>query len=137
MSKDLLETIRSALDMDEGEDLIIQTPQFERQDGKDPGDPPLTNSAMNSLRRADKETLAELGMQKWNDDTGLWLLPHEWHAHIPKDYPLYSILNKTTTRGDMPATPDKRFGMLSVGIVPDFERRPDVDGPTLTEVDND
>jgi hypothetical protein len=33
----------------------------------------------------------------------------------------------------MPATPDKRFGVLSVGIVPDFEKRNDRSVDTGTE----
>lgn len=113
--------IRSALDMRDGETLVIQTPQFERTDDAEPAEPPLTYKAMNSLRKASKDELSSLGLQKWSDDTGLWLLPHEWHPHIPDDYPLLSIMDRTKTRADMPANPDKRFGVLSVGIVPDFE----------------
>lgn len=119
--------------MDDDEELVVQTPQFERTDGVEPAEPPLTHEAMDALKRADKDELGDLGLQKWSDETGLWLLPHEWHPHIPEDYPLLSILNEWTARGEMPANPDKRFGVLSVGIVPDFERPVN----TATEQDGD
>ena len=125
--------IRDALGMDDDETLVVQTPQFERGDGVEPAEPPLTHGAMNRLRRAEKSELEDLGLRKWSDETGLWLLPHEWHPHIPRDYPLFSIMNNTTTRGEMPAKPDKRFGVLSVGIVPDFERTDSVVSTTDSE----
>jgi len=121
VAKEVVEKIRNTLDMGDGENLVVQTPQFDRKDGVKAGEPPLTHGAMNALRRADKSELKQLGLRKWSDETGLWLLPHEWHPHIPDDYPLLSILDETRTRGEMPANPDKRMGVLSVGIVPDFE----------------
>ena len=131
--------VRDALGMDDDEQLTIRTPQFDRTDGIEPSEPPLTHDAMDRLKQADKDELGELGLQKWSDETGLWLLPHEWHPHIPEDYPLLSILDEETTRGEMPANPDKRFGVLSVGIVPDFE---DPDPPSerssgLTRIEED
>jgi hypothetical protein len=114
--------IRGALEMDEAETLIIQTPQFEREDGVEPGEPPLTEDAMDRLKHADESELKKLGLRRWSDETGLWLLPHEWHPHLPPEYPLLSILDEWTCRDEMPATPDKRFGVLSAGIVPDFEK---------------
>ena len=121
-SEKLLNRIRDGLGMDYDEKLVVQTPKFERTDGVEPAEPPLTESAMDQIKSAEKETLTQFGLQKWSDDTGLWLLPHEWHPHIPEDYELLSIMNERKTRRDMPANPDKRFGMLSVGIVPEFEK---------------
>jgi len=102
---------------------IIQTPQFERADGVAPADPPLTTDAMDRIKRADESELKELGLRKWSDESGLWLLPHEWHPHLPPDYDLVTINDERTSRSQMSATPDKRFGVLSAGIVPDFEKR--------------
>lgn len=118
----LVQKIRSVLDIPDDEDLVVQTPQFERQDGVEPGDPPLTRDGMDAVKHASEDELKNLGLQKWSDDTGLWLLPHEWHPHIPEDYQLRSILDEEKTRADLPANPDKRHGLLSVGIVPEFER---------------
>jgi hypothetical protein len=132
-AEDVVAEIRDVLDMDEEETLVIQTPQFERNDGVEPSEPPLTEDAMDCLKHAEKEELKELGLRRWSDETGLWLLPHEWHPHIPPEYPLLSILDEWTSRGEMPATPDKRFGVLSVGIVPDFEKRNDRSVDTGTE----
>lgn len=120
-SDQLLSSIRDALGMEEGETLVVQTPQFEREDGVEPSEPPLTHEAIERLEAADKSELESLGLRKWSDETGLWLLPYEWHPHIPEDYELLDILGDPTTRSEYPAQPDKRFGVLSFGIVPDFE----------------
>jgi hypothetical protein len=122
-TEDLVAEIRGVLDIDGDETLTIQTPQFERADGVEPGELPRTPDAMDRLKHADKSALKELGLRKWSDETGLWLLPHEWHPHIPPEYPLLTILDEWTSRSEMPATPDKRFGALSAGIVPEFENR--------------
>jgi hypothetical protein len=122
-AEDLVAEIGDVLDIDGDETLTIRTPQFEREDGIDPGEPPLTEDAMDRLKHADKSDLEELGLRKWSDETGLWLLPHEWHPHLPPEYPLLNILDEWTNRREMPAKPDKRFGVLSVGIIPEFEER--------------
>jgi hypothetical protein len=122
-AEDVVAEIRDVLDMNEDETLVIQTPQFGREDGVEPGEPPLTEHAMDRLKHADESDLKELGLRKWSDETGLWLLPHEWHPHLPPEYPLLNILDEWTSRSEMPAKPDKRFGVLSAGIVPEFEKR--------------
>lgn len=121
-AKNVVDRIREELDIPEDEDLVIQTPQFERQDGVEPGEPPLTEDAMERLKEADEEELKELGLRKWSEESGLWLLPHDWHEHIPPEYPLVDINTRNTKRADLPANPDKRAGVLSVGIIPKFER---------------
>lgn len=118
----LVEELRDTLDMDEDETLVLRGPQFDRGDGVEPGQPPLTEAAMKSLERAEESELKDLGLRKWSDETGLWLLPHEWHPHIPEDWPMLNILDEETCRAEYPAEPDKRFGVLSFGIVPEFER---------------
>lgn len=132
---EIVRTIRDALGLGDDDEVEIITPQFERTDGVEPGEPPLTYSAMNELRKADVSELESLGLRRWSDETGLWLLPHEWYPHIPADYPLLSIMNRTATRGEMPTVPDKRHGVLSVGIVPDFER--DQIAEQIVRVDDD
>lgn len=118
----IVSAIRDALDMDDGETLVVQTPKFERSDGVGPSEPPLTEAAMDRLKKADRSELKALGLRRWSDVTGLWLFPHEWHPHIPEEYPLTDINGERTCRAEYPATPDKRFGVLSFGIVPEFER---------------
>ena len=119
---DVIERIRDALGIDEDETLVVRTPQFDRRDGVQPGDPPLTTEAMDKLKQADESELEDLGLRQWSDETGLWLLPHEWHPHLPPEYPLLNIFDEETCRSEMPSNPDKRYGVLSVGIVPEFER---------------
>lgn len=133
---DLVNEIRDALGMDDDETLVVRSSQHERIDGVEPDDPPLTHSALDRLKTLDGDELADLGLCKWSDESGLWLLPHEWHPHIPDDYLLTDICGKTEFRGDMPANPDKRFGVLSAGIIPDFEE-PWEKESSLERVDND
>lgn len=118
----IIEKIHSALGTNDDDKIVIKTPQFKRQDGIDPDHPPLTHEAMDELAQMEQSELEEMGLLKWSDETGVWLLPHEWHSHIPRDYPLVDIFDEETTRGEMPAEPDKRLGVLSAGIVPAFER---------------
>lgn len=103
------------------ERIEVVTPQFDREDGITPGDPPSTHEEMNQLLEATEAELKELGLRKWDDESGLWLLPHDWYRDIPDNFPLLDITGEASTRGDLPAVPDKRFGCLSIGIVPDFE----------------
>lgn len=132
----LANIIRDALGMDDDETLIVSSSQHDRIDGVEPSEPPLTNLAMDRLKTLDKDTLAGMGLRKWSDETGVWLLPHEWHPHIPDDYPLTDILGDTEFRRDMGANPDKRFGVLAAGIVPDFEDPQERDS-RIERVDND
>jgi hypothetical protein len=132
-AEDVVAEIRDILDIDEDETLVVQTPQFEREDGVEPGSPPLTADAMDRLTHADESDLQDLGLRKWSDKTGMWLLPYEWHPHLPPEYPLLNILGEWTSRSEMPATPGKRYGMLSVGIVPDFEKDDRDDGHVATD----
>jgi hypothetical protein len=124
-AEDVVAEIRDILDIDEDEILTIQTPQFERADDVEAGRPPLTADAMDRLTHADESDLQDLGLRKWSDESGLWLLPYKWHPHLPPEYPLLSILDEWTSRSEMPANPDKRFGVLAVGIAPEFEKQND------------
>lgn len=107
---------------DDGIDIVIQEPEFERVDDVEPDDPPLTPEAIDELKQAGPERLRAMGLQKYSEDSGLWLFPYEWHGHIPTNYTFQSILGEEVTRADYPDRPDKRFGALSFGIVPEFEK---------------
>ena len=60
------------------------------------------------------EQLKALGCGGW--DGGLWLFPVEWYDHIPRDFPVESILGhvKKFTPGVTPRDPG--FGMLAYGV---------------------
>lgn len=123
--QDAAEQLADALGLEPGDTVRVRTPQFERADDIEPGEAPLTHGALDRLTEADEATLTDLGLQKWSDDSRVWLLPWEWHDQIPGDYPLTDIFGEQSSRADLPAEPDKRFGALSVGIVPAFEQERD------------
>jgi len=113
--------IRDALDMDEDETLEIKTPQFDRRDGVEPEEPPLTEEEFDQLRELSTEELSELGLRKW-DESGLMLFPHEWYPHIPDGVTVTDINGETYEFDRIGSSRDKRFGVLAYGIVPDSER---------------
>jgi hypothetical protein len=116
--------VRDALDMDEDETLEIKTPQFDRRDGVEPEEPPLTEEEFDQLRELSTEELSELGLRKW-DESGLMLFPHEWYPHIPDGVTVTDINGETYEFDRTCASDDKRFGVLAYGIVPDYERDAD------------
>lgn len=129
--KDAAEQLAETLGVESGDTVRIRTPQFEREDGVEPDVAPATTSGYDALKSQSEEELRDLGLRPWGE-YGLWLLPHEWHPHIPDEYELIDIFGRVTMRGDKPANPDKRFGVVSFGIIPEFERPvelPDDPGP--------
>lgn len=115
MTEDVIDQIREAIGAEEGETITVQTPTFERQDGKEPEDPPLTESAWESLRNLSVEELTDLGFQNWDGD--LYLLPAEWYPHIPEGVEFTSIMGRKVEFEPGETDNDRRFGALSYGLV--------------------
>lgn len=113
--KDVIDRIRDAIGAEEGDDIVIQTPQFERTDGKEPADPPLAEDAFEQLRDLDADELTELGLQNWDGD--LYLLPAEWYPHIPEGSEFTSIMGRKVEFEPGETDNDRRFGALSYGFV--------------------
>jgi hypothetical protein len=115
MTDDINERIRDAIDADPGDKIVIKTPTFERQDGREPAEPPLTESAWEEIRNLSEEELVELGLQNWDGD--LYLLPAEWYPHIPEGVELTTILGEQIEFEPGETNNDRRFGCLSYGFV--------------------
>lgn len=112
---DIIERIRRAIGADPDEPIVVQTPTFERQDGEEPEDPPLTESAWEDLQDLSAEELTELGFQNWDGD--LYLLPAEWYPHIPEGVEFTSIMGEKVEFQPGETDDDRRFGALSYGFV--------------------
>lgn len=134
---DIIERIRQAIGADPNEAITVQTPQFERTDGKEPADPPLTEAAFEELRELDADELVDLGFQNWDGD--LYLLPAEWYPHIPEGVTFTSIMGEEVEFEPGETDNDRRFGALSYGIVvgmdPDEYRERENEDRVLMEVD--
>lgn len=103
---------------DEGDTIEVTTPQFDRQDGIEPDEPPLTPSEFEMLLELPRERLKEMGLRPW-DESGLMLLPFEWYPHIPGGVEVTSITGETAPFDPSEHAQTKRFGVLPFGIHPD------------------
>lgn len=112
---DLLARIREAIDADEGEDIKVVTPQFERQDDVEPDDPPLTTTGFERLESLTADELEDLGLRPWDGDRRLMLLPGDWYPHIPDGVEVATInqVRKTFDRNEDDG--GTRFGALAYG----------------------
>lgn len=126
-ARDIIDKIQDAIGRTNNDDdqptIEIVTPQFEREDGKRPGDPPLTEEEFDALRRLPRSELKELGLRPFDPETGLWLLPADWYEHLPEGVTVRSISSPSEPEEFSRDThgPDRRFGCLAYGIVPDTE----------------
>ena len=114
------EKLAAAIGLAPGDVVNVTTPQFERTDGLRPIENP--SELFHSLHTLPKETLLKLGMQPWGD-YGLWLFPYQWYKHIPAGFKILDICGKEEEFAPGETDDDMRFGALSYGIVPEFERK--------------
>jgi len=95
-------------------EIQVITPQFEREDGKEPRPAPEREEDWEALRDASDDELLELGMRRW--DEGLWLFPFEWHGEIPLAFRVETINDRTKKFNPETMPPEKRFGVLPYGV---------------------
>lgn len=97
--------------------IEIITPQFERTDGITPALP----DDFKSLHLLSKETLKQIGCQKWDepdkDGFVLWLFPADWYDYIPNGLEVIDINNNKETFKHGQTDNDRRFGALSFGFL--------------------
>lgn len=107
--------IRRAIGVGPNDYAEVETPQFERVDDIEPSEPPLLESEFEALKTLSEDELREAGLQPWNEEHTLWLLPNEWYPHIPKGTELTDIMGETFEfeRGE---DNDQRYGALPYGI---------------------
>lgn len=113
------EKFAAAIGLQPGEALEVSTPQFERTDGLKPA--PSADVLFSGLAGLPKESLKKIGMQAWGE-YGLWLFPYQWYPAIPRGLLVTDIFGNEEEFIPGVTDDDMRFGALSFGIVPDFER---------------
>jgi len=97
------------------DEFNIQTPAFNRTDGRTVAKAPETLEEFFSLRKAPEYVLEDLGLRQWA--SGHWLYPAEWYDKIPEGLDLFSI-NGEEIRFERGVTDnDMRFGMLAYGFI--------------------
>lgn len=107
--------IRKALGVGPNEDVGVETPQFERIDGREPAESPVIEQEFDMLKTLSESELRDAGLQPWDEDHVLWLFPAEWYPHIPEGYPVTDIFGETEPFS-RDSSNDQRFGALSYGI---------------------
>lgn len=112
--------VRDAIGAGPDEEVIVVTPQFERTDGVEPGDPPLTEADFDELRDLDRDELLERGLRPWGMDD-LWLFPGEWYPHIPAGLEVTDINGETEAFEPGVTDDDIRHGVLAYGLTIDTE----------------
>jgi len=95
-------------------EVEVVTPQFEREDGKEPAPAPDGREEFEKLRDADADALEELGLRSWDGD--LYLFPAEWYDHVPEGFEVTNILGETSAFSQSTHSEDRRFGALAFGV---------------------
>lgn len=142
---ELARVIRAAIGVSPDEPVCVTTPMFNRPAAWEPAMvPPADAKTWAGFTHADRDTLRTWGLRPWGlvtttpptaldriskrdtwfhetDDEAtatheIWLFPAEWYDRIPEGFPVVDIFGclETFQRG---TTDDRRFGMLSFGVV--------------------
>lgn len=117
-TNDVAERLREAIGAEPGEKIEVQTPQFERADGKEIDYYPLTLAEFERLKTLTADELKELGLRGWDEEGRLWLFPHEWFPHIPEGFEVTDINKQREQFDPETSDDDQRFGVLPYGVSP-------------------
>ena len=115
---ELADRIRAVIGAEPFEEVVIQTPQFERTDGNDPWWTPTSAADLDALRAAPDQFLRSLGCGLWeeNGDLQHWLYPGEWYGHIPAGYEVIDICGEVEPFKPNVTDDDIRGGCLAYGF---------------------
>lgn len=115
---DLADKIRAAIGVGAFEEVRVLTPQFERLEGDEPWWTPQSAADLDSIQDAPTDLLFSLGCRVWDKEGGVvhWLYPGEWYDHIPDDYSVVTINDKSERFKQGVTDDDIRFGCLAYGF---------------------
>jgi hypothetical protein len=110
--------VRAAIGAGDWEEVLIQTPQFDRVDGNEPWWFPKTAADLDAIRTAPAEVLRSMGCGLWDNDGGQehWLYPAEWYDHIPEGHEMVSISGQREPMQRGVTDDDRRMGVLAYGF---------------------
>lgn len=112
---ELAHAIRKAIGVGPYDEVDVQTPQFDRTDGKQIIEFPSTVEMFARLKTFSPEKLKEIGLQLW-DENGLWLFPGEWYNFIPQGYEVTGISYRKEKFEKGVTDDDIMFGCLAYGL---------------------
>jgi len=116
MTQDPTKQIIEKLGLNPGDQLNITTPQFKRNDGKQPV---LEVGDWEMVRNLPATTLLELGCRPWEKNssgTVLMLLPGEWFNFLPEGVQVEGIFGNVKAFSQETSDDDIRFGVLAYGF---------------------
>lgn len=116
---ELAKKIRELIGVNDFEDVEVQTPQFDRTDGKRPFYYPKTVEEYDKLKECPKDLLIEMCCSIWekNNKTEHWLFPGEWYDWIPDNYPIVDIFGNIEKFKYGETDDDTRYGCLPYGFI--------------------
>ena len=106
--------LKAALGVQDGDTVVIATPQFNRTDGKIVLYFPRTVAEFDALKVLPHDTLEKIGLGLWEE--GHYLYPKEWYWNIPAGYMVDVISDKTEPFVPGETDDDIRFGCLAYGF---------------------
>lgn len=94
----------------------IFSPVFKRQDGI-VIEPSKEMLDFDKLKNTDSKTLIDMGYRLWDEETNLWLIPHEQYNSIPAGQKLIDISGEEFNFKPGETDNDIRYGMLACGFI--------------------
>ena len=109
----------SILGIEQGDEVHITTPQFERLDGRIVWYTPLTLSELKGMRNAPDWVLWELGLQVWEKTSEYthWLYPADWYDYLPDGLDILTVNNTEKVFKHGETSSDRRCGALGYGFI--------------------
>jgi len=118
-TKDPTRVLMSILGIEQGDEVHITTPQFERLDGRIVWYTPLTLSELKGMRNAPDWVLWELGLQVWEKTSEYthWLYPADWYDYLPDGLDILTVNNTEKVFKHGETSSDRRCGALGYGFI--------------------
>lgn len=114
---DFIEKLKVALGVSNGDEIMLVSPQFDRNDGIIPV---YSLDVWNKIKSMSAATLKKIGCRPWDehneDSKQLWLLPAEWYDKIPEGFNLTDINGEVFAFKHGETDDDRRLGVLAYGV---------------------
>lgn len=110
-----VDKLREALGIGPGDEVRVTGSQHDR----DPHEiiPPDAPKSFERLRTMTRTELHRWGLRMWSEESGLMLFPAEWYDAIPEGFEVVTISGRTLVFERGVTDDDRRYGLLSFGIV--------------------
>ncbi len=111
--------IREFIGAGDYEEVRARLPQFKCPSGRNIYYFPKTIEEYNSLKKAPRDILLDIGLRIWNekDKKVHYLYPGEWYEYIPEGIEVSGIFGETEKFKKGITDDDIRFGCLPYGFI--------------------